>query len=313
MSVHPHVRGQHDRGITLKAMSSLASMSRRQWLATSFSVAAAPFALARSPRVIGVQLYTVRGILMKDQDHVLKTIADIGYKEIEGSNRAEMIQLIPKIKQYGMTPVSCHVETPLITGDWAKYPNLKPAELDEAIASVKNAGIEYFTMAYIQPQARGDLDFYRKTADSMNHAAELCNKAGLRFAYHNHAFEFGGKPGERPIDIFKERLDKKLVQLELDAFWVSVAGVDPVKMLHEWKGRVGLLHLKDKEKGAAVQYTESVPKQTFKEVGSGSINFKALLDAAPAAGVRHYFVEQDQTPGDPLDSLRKSFEFLKTV
>ena len=66
--------------------------------------------------------------------------------------------------------------------------------LEEAIASLKNIGVEYFTMAYIQPQARGaDLDFYRATADKMNHAAEQCHKAGLKFAYHNHAFEFAGQ------------------------------------------------------------------------------------------------------------------------
>jgi sugar phosphate isomerase/epimerase len=74
-----------------------------------------------------------------------------------------------------------------------------------------------------------------------------------------------------------------------------------------------LLHLKDKAKDAPVQYTEDVPRTAFKEVGSGVLDFPAILKAAPAAGVKHYFVEQDQTPGDPLDSLRKSFEYLKTV
>jgi sugar phosphate isomerase/epimerase len=147
----------------------------------------------------------------------------------------------------------------------------------------------------------------------MNHTGELCKKAGLQFAYHNHAFEFGGKAGERPIDIFKARLDKNLVKLEMDMFWVSVAGHDPLQMLEEWKGRVALLHLKDKEKGTPVQYTESVAKTAFKEVGSGSLDIPAILKAAPGLGVKHYFVEQDQSEGDPLDSLRKSFEYLKTV
>ena len=289
------------------------TLSRRQWLASSISFAAAPLLIAKAARTIGVQLYTVRGTLMNDSDHVLKTIAEIGYKEIEGANRADLIALIPQIKALGMTPVSCHVETPLITGDWEKYKNLKQVPVEEAIESLKKAGVEYFTMDYIQTQARGDLDFYRKTADNMNRTAELCHKAGLKFAYHNHAFEFAGKKGERPIDIFHDRLDKKLVALELDVFWVSVAGNDPVETMHLWKGRVGLLHLKDKAKGIPAQYTETVPKTTFMEVGSGSLDFPAILKAAPAAGVKHYFVEQDQTVGDPLDSLKKSFEYLKTV
>ena len=299
-------------------MSQPPRLSRRQWLATSLPLAASPLFTAgmlnaKVSRPIGVQLYTVRTILMNDSDHVLKTIAEIGYTEIEGSNRADMISLVPKIKQYGMKPVSCHVETPLITGDWEKYKGMKEVPLEDAIESVRSLGIQYFTMAYIQPQARGDLDFYRKTADKMNHAGEVCHKAGLQFAYHNHAFEFGGEPGQRPIDIFKERLDKKMVALESDVFWVSVAGHDPVEMLKEWKGRVALLHLKDKAQDTPVQYSESVPKTAFKEVGSGSLDFPAILKAASAAGVKHYFVEQDQTPGDPLDSLKKSFEYLKTV
>jgi len=293
-------------------MSLTSNLSRRQWLASSLSLAAAPLAAAAAAsRVIGVQLYTVRGTLMKDSDHVLKTIADIGYREIEGAGRADLIALAPKIKDLGMKIVSCHVETPLITGDWEKYRGLKPVPLEEAIASLKNIGAEYFTMAYIQPQARGDLDFYRKTADNMNHAAQMCRKAGLQFAYHNHAFEFAGKPGERPIDIFHDRLDGRLVKLEMDVFWVSVAGNDPIAMMQQWKGRVGLLHLKDKAKDMPVQYSESVPPASFKEVGSGVLDFAAILKAAPAAGVKHYFVEQDQAAGDPLDSLRKSFEYLK--
>jgi sugar phosphate isomerase/epimerase len=287
----------------------MAMLSRRQFV----SLAATPLLAAPAKRTIGVQLYTVRGTLMKDSDHVLKTIADIGYKEIEGQGRVDLIALAPKIKELGMIPLSCHVETPLITGDWEKYKGMKPLPLEEAIESVKAIGVQYFTMAYIQPQARGDLDFYKKTAENMNHAGELCKKTGLQFAYHNHAFEFGGKPGERPIDIFRERLDRKLVALEMDVFWVSVAGNDPVEMMKEWKGRVGLLHLKDKEKGTPVQYSESVAPTAFKEVGSGVIDFPAILKAAPAAGVKHYFVEQDRTTGDPLDSLRKSFEYIQSI
>jgi sugar phosphate isomerase/epimerase len=290
-------------------------LNRRRWLASSLSLAAAPLlAAAPAKRTIGVQLYTVRGTLMKDSDHVLKTIADIGYKEIEGQGRADLIALAPKIKDLGMTIVSCHVETPLITGDWEKYKGMKPLPLEEAIESLKKIGAQYFTMAYIQPQARGaDLDFYRQTADKMNHAGELCRKIGLQFAYHNHAFEFAGQAGDRPIDIFRARLDKSLVALEMDVFWVSVAGNDPLEMMKQWSGRVGLLHLKDKEKGTPVQYSESVDKSAFKEVGSGVIDIPALMKAAPAAGVKHYFVEQDQTAGDPLDSLRKSFDYIQSI
>jgi sugar phosphate isomerase/epimerase len=292
-------------------------LSRRRFLA-ALPAAVAPFALApltlaKPPRPLGVQLYTVRDIIGKEPDRVLKAIADIGYTEVEGNDRAQLIEFMPIVRKYNLGAPSCHVETPVVTGNWEHYRNLKKISLEEAIESLKNAGIEYFTMAYITPAERGGPEFFRATADKMNHAAELCHKAGLKFAYHNHAFEFGGNKGERPIDIFRERLDPKLVSLEMDVFWASVAGQDPVEMLKEWKGRVALLHLKDKPKGFPVQFNESVPHDTFREVGSGSIDFRAILNAAPAAGVKHYFVEQDQTPGDPIDSLRKSFDYLKSL
>jgi sugar phosphate isomerase/epimerase len=185
--------------------------------------------------------------------------------------------------------------------------------LAQSIDAAKKHGIDYLVFPYVPPADRGSADNYRKLADQMNQAAEQVHSAGLTFCYHNHAFEFGGTQGQRAIDIFNERWDNKLVNLEMDVFWVSVAGQDPVEMLKQYKGRVPLIHLKDKATGTAVQYDEKVPAATFKEVGSGSLDFLAVLRAAEAAGVKHYFVEQDQTPGDPVDSLRKSYEFLRKV
>lgn len=288
-------------------------MTRRQWIATAAAATTAATLSAAMPKPLGAQLYTVRNILMKEPDRVFKTLAEIGYTEVEG-NRADLAQLLPKIQQYGLKPISCHIETPLITRRWELYPDLKEMTLDDAIESAKKIGVEYFTLAYISPGARGDgEDFYRRTADMMNLAGEKCKKAGMRFAYHNHAYEFGGQAGKRPIDIFLERLDFRLVSMEFDVFWLSVANQNPVEMLKQWKGKVALLHLKDKAKDAPHQFAENMPASAFQEVGSGVIDFPAILKAASAAGVKHYIVEQDQTPGDPLESLRKSFNYLKTL
>jgi sugar phosphate isomerase/epimerase len=96
----------------------------------------------------------------------------------------------------------------------------------------------------------------------------------------------------------------------MDVFWVSVAGHDPVALLKQYSNRVALLHLKDKAKGTATQYTENVPKQTFKEVGNGTVDIAAILAAAKKTSVKNFFVEQDQTPGDPIESLRASYKYL---
>jgi sugar phosphate isomerase/epimerase len=79
------------------------------------------------------------------------------------------------------------------------------------------------------------------------------------------------------------------------------------------KGRVPLVHLKDKAEGTPVLYKESVERTAFKEVGSGVLDWKKVLPACASAGVRHYFVEQDQTPGDPLESLKKSYQYLAAL
>ena len=118
---------------------------------------------------------------------------------------------------------------------------------------------------------------------------------------------------DEPSDTMFADTDPKLVQLETDVFWLSVAGVDPVKFLKDHAGRVALVHLKDKDPAQAKQYNEGVPHGTFREVGSGNLDFKAILNTAHDIGVKHYFVEQDWTPGDPLVSLKKSYDYLRSL
>jgi sugar phosphate isomerase/epimerase len=286
-------------------------LSRREYLQVIAGTAAASLTAATPARVTGVQLYSVRSALKRDPDRALQALAGIGFKEVEGYSRPETVALAPKFKQYGLTVRSCQVETPLLTANWELYPELKQVTLPEAIDSLAGAGVEYFTMGYISPGARGDADdFFRRTADRMNAAAELCRKSGLRFAWQNHAFEFEGQPGHRPIDIYKERLDQKLVGLELNVFWAAIAGEDPLRLLKEWKGHVPLLHLNDKAKDTPRQFSETVGIGAFVEAGSGDIDFAAILKAAPAAGVKVMFAGQDETAGDPIESLRRSFAYL---
>jgi sugar phosphate isomerase/epimerase len=279
-------------------------MNRRSWLGS----AAAALSLARFAsaaegnfkHALGVQLYTVRNVWKGHEDEELRRIAEIGYTEVEttGENKLDMIS--PMLKKYKLKAVSTHLS------DGAA---IKP----ETIETAKKYGVEYLVYPYVPPSERGSADGYRKLADQMNEAGQKCHAAGLTFCYHNHAFEFGGEMGQRPIDIFNERLDKKLVNFEVDVFWISVAGGDPAAFLKEHAGRVPLVHLKDKAQGTPVQYNENVPAPTFKEVGSGSLDFAAILKTAASVGVKHFFVEQDQTPGDPIDSLKKSYDYLRSV
>jgi sugar phosphate isomerase/epimerase len=271
-------------------------------------VSASALAAPSAQRTVAAQLYPVRKLLRKEPDRALKGLAAIGFKEVEGYNRPQLIGLAPRLKEYGLTPRACTVETPLITANWDPFPELKRITLQEAIDSLATAGVEYFVLGDIPPGARGDgEDFFRRTADRMNSAAELCRKSGLRFAWQNHDFEFAGRLGLRPIDIYKERLDQKLVSLELDVFWLSMAGVDPLKIMKEWKGHISLLRLNDRTQSADDR------RGAYTEVGTGTIDFPSILKAAPASGIWAFSIGQDETEGDPLESLQKSYNYLKTL
>jgi sugar phosphate isomerase/epimerase len=283
-------------------------MDRRRFLAALTSSSAAALA-AKKPdfnKPLAVQLYTVRSILPNDMEGVIKSIAQIGYKEAEVL-QAHIDQIMPILKANGMTAPSGHFDAGLITG------SAKTGTWDQAVESAKKHGLEYMVMPYIAPNERGTADFYRSLAEKMNRAAEATTKAGMTFCYHNHAFEFAGKEGERPWDVLVNGWDKKLVNLEVDLFWVSVAGNTPSEFLRRYAGRVPLVHLKDKAFGTPVQFTEQVEPKAFMEVGTGTLDYKAILKACEAAGVKHYIVEQDQTKGNPIDSLRLSYNNIRAM
>lgn len=250
---------------------------------------------------LGVQLYTVRKVIEKDPSVTLKAIQDIGYSEVEATY-GNLDKIWPALKETALKPVSVHGDTAVFLEGGSK--------LDVTIADVKQRGFRYLVVPYIPVEQRGGADMFKNLADKLNQAGEKAKAAGLTLCYHNHAFEFAPQGDTIGLDILMKNTQPDLVSLELDIFWASVAGHDPVSLLKTYSGRVKLLHLKDKAKGVGVQYNEKVAATAFKEIGSGSIDIPAVLAAANTEGVENYFVEQDQTPGDPIASLRKSYEYL---
>ncbi|MFL6465674.1 MAG: sugar phosphate isomerase/epimerase family protein [Bryobacteraceae bacterium] len=279
------------------------------------AAACAP-AFAQGTHLAGVQLYTVRDIALKRPLQTLQAIADMGYREVE-MLRNQVAILAPHLKSVGLRPVSLHFETPLVTGNWkawqhADMPPIEPGiTFDDTLAQARDHAFEYMVFNYLAPEERLGLDFYRALADKLNAAGEKCRAAGLRFCYHNHDFEFEPKPGGRPIDTLLARLDKNLVRLEVDTFWVSMAGVEAAAFLRQNAGRVEMVHLKDRSPGTPVHYDiATVPNSTFRELGNGDLPLREILLAASQSGAKHYFVEQDFS-ADPLQSLRQSYAFLR--
>lgn len=272
---------------------------------------------AATKQPLGFQLYTIRTVLPDHAREALERVARAGYREIETS-RAFNPLVLPLCKEFGIKVVSCHYDTPLVTGNWDAWKSDFPHgpagwTWDKAVDEAAAAGMKYMAIAYLQPAERGSLDTFRRYADQFNKAGEATRKAGMQFCYHHHAFEFGPREGSRAIDIFLERFDPKLVKFEMDVFWVSVAGQDPVDLLGKWKGRVALMHLKDKAPGLKTHYMEELSPNAFREVGYGVVDFAKILPAARAAGVEHYFVEQDEMAEDPVESLAYSLRTLERL
>ncbi len=242
---------------------------------------------------IGLQLYTVRTLMEKDFAGTLENVAAIGYKEVEfagyfGHGPEDVKALLGRL---GLTAPSTHV---LLDA-------LAPDALDATVANAVAVGHRYLVMAWLAEDQRASLDDYRRHAELFNRAGEACHEAGLQFAYHNHDFEFADLDGARPYDLLLAETDPELVKMELDLYWITKAGADPLAYFERHPGRFPLCHVKDMAADGEMT-----------EVGAGTIDFATLFAHATEAGLTHYFVEHDH-PADPLASITASFEYLSKL
>jgi sugar phosphate isomerase/epimerase len=278
--------------------------SRREFLQAATIAALSATARAAQLKAIGVQLYTVRNVLPQKPAEILNAIRAIGYQEIEAT-WANFGQIWPMVQASGLKAVSMHVDNKLMTKD--------AGEMSRVVDLLKGWGFQYAVHPYVPQEDRGGADVMKAMADKLNMFGEKCHAAGIQAAYHNHAFESASAGDKTLFQVLIDNTDKKLVGFELDCFWLSVSGNDPVEFIRKLSGRVPLLHCKDKAQGTEQRFNESVPRTAFKEIGNGVLDWPAIIKAADAAGVKHYIVEQDQTPGDPLDSLRQSYNYLSKL
>jgi sugar phosphate isomerase/epimerase len=254
----------------------------------------------------GLALYTVRDDMGKDPKATLQAVATVGYEHIEAAGYRDR-------KFYGMTPedfmktVTALGLTPLS----AHQGGVTFENADNMIADVKAAGFKYFVIP-IPPM--GHFRFNRETrsmymsdsvefvSDIINTIGKKCHDAGLQLLYHNHDFEF--KPNSRgvvPIEYFIEHSNPEHVNFQMDLFWVTNAGADPISYFKKYPGRFKSWHVKDMD-------TEG----RFAPVGSGTIDFKKILEHKELSGMEYYMVEQDMTFGiKPLEAIRVSHEGLK--
>ena len=302
--------------ISLGALSSCSSGSASKENSAPRSATASPYI-----ENLGVQLYTVRDVLTNDMQATLAAIAEMGFKQIELHSAGLLPVLGPMIKSLGMTVSASHFTTAHLTGNWEIYESFgvdKPEYgIEEILANCTKFGVKYLVYPMLFPNERGDLNMYKQFAADFNGWAETASQYGVTLAYHNHNFEFEPMGDATPYDIFRQEMDPEKTCFELDVFWAKMAGLDPAKMIRDLGKRVKLLHLKDLKAGMPVSYntmqTASNHPDAFVEVGTGTVDFKEVLKAAEEVGVEYCYVEQDHTPGNPLDSLKKSIVNLKEM
>jgi sugar phosphate isomerase/epimerase len=288
-------------------------MNRRDFLQAGLaaSLTLPGFALAPDNiyrKEIGIQLYTLRNQLKADTPGTIKAVADAGYNQVEAYGFPDANNMIKAAKDNGLNVRSSHFAWEAVTNPEKKG---VPAFAD-ILEKAKTVGLSHLVIPYIHGHNRKTLDDYKRLAERCNKGAELAKSAGIQLAYHNHAFEFEVKDGDKTgYDILVAEFAAAM-KFEVDVFWVKVGGADPVALIRELKGRVSQLHLKDLKTGSTVPNFGRVAKDAFDELGDGMIPMEPIIDVAAEAGVAICHVEQDQSP-DPIASVRKSINYLKTL
>lgn len=251
--------------------------------------------------LLGVQLYTVRKQAEEDLASVLKQIRAIGYEEVETywnvySHPANELRRI--IFDAGLKVPSGHFD----------YRGL-PAKLDYA----SELGVNYVICPMLPDNLRNSADDFRRAADQFNQWGERARSLGMSFGFHNHNYEFKQIDGTTGFDVLVERTDPKLVCFEIDCYWVTQAGQDPILILQKLGKRVRMLHLKDRKRGFSPSQKLNKAAEHFTEVGNGMVDWKHVLSAAQQLGVDHLFVEQDESERPPIESLKISYRYLRGV
>jgi len=275
-------------------------VNRREFVQTMTAIGATTLfckvpRTAHSARLekVGLQLYTVRDKMKEDFEATLARVAEIGYKEVEFAGYFDHAPADVRaiLDRHGLSAPSTHIALGEIDA-WK-------ASLDTA----KAIGHDYVVVPWIPQEKRMTLDGWKNVADVFNRAAQMAHDTGLQFAYHNHDFEFPKMDGQIPYDLLLQNTDPKLVQLEIDLYWITKAGQDPLSYFARWPGRVPLVHVKD---------SAGAPEHKMADVGQGKIDWKRIFAKRDQAGIKHFFVEHDQPP-QPFQDIAASYNYLKNL
>lgn len=245
---------------------------------------------------IGLQLYSVKEAAEKNFLGTIKRVAEMGYDGVQfaGFFDTPAEDLKKVLEDYRVTAAGSHMSLDSLQGE----------NLARTLEYNRIIGNDLIICPYLPEELRNTADDYKKTAELFNKIGQKCTEAGVRFAYHNHNFEFKLYDGQTGFDILFGNTDSQLVKVELDCYWASFGGLDPRDIIKKYGDRVVSLHIK------YMKIVDGVKRSV--EIGAGELDIKGLLHTGDQAAVEWYVVEQEQFDGDPMESSLINIENLKS-
>ena len=290
---------------------------------------------SKSLTSIGVQLFSLPKLLEKDFGSGIEMLSKMGYKEVElygpfpfsaNSVKEGWKAITPNLGfsgsgYFGHTPQeiksiladngirATSIHTDMVT---------LQTNMEEIGEASDILGFQYVGIPAIPQEKRMTLDGYRSVAEEFNKIGEQAKKIGLKFSYHNHGYGLQEMDGDIPLNLILNQTDAGLVFFEMDIYWTTAGGADPIAYLEAYPNRYHLMHIKDmKEKvrfsrdgGNPNQWIELFPYMTT--AGDGIFDLQSIITAGKKAGVKHFFVEQDMVQ-QPEIALKKSIDYLDNL
>lgn len=245
---------------------------------------------------VGLQLYTLRSETKNDFLGTIRKVADMGYQAVEfaGFFGVPARELRKFLEDCGLEAPSAHIGI-----DFTDLTKMESG-LAEQIEYAQELGLEYIITPYSPFSEIPTEEELNQRILFLDKAARQVKAAGLKYGYHNHAFEFKLVNGETIIDQFLDKIPANLLFAQFDLGWVHKGGQHPVDYVQKYAGRVPLVHIKDFGDG-----------RDDTEVGNGVVDFKSVFAIAEQAGIQYYIVEQEQFVSSPLESAQISLNYFK--
>jgi sugar phosphate isomerase/epimerase len=290
----------------MAGLSSKRNCSRREFLAGSAAMATSlatrgAWAAPVTGMTYGVQMYMLREMAKTDLPGTFKAIRDAGFDQVETypiAYREPAASLKAMIRSASLGSVSGHFDYDGLAG-----------KLDYA----QELGLTYMVCPMLPKDQWTSLAGFRKAATLFNTVGKAAKDRGMQFVFHNHCYEFKPMEGSNGFAVLMQNTDPALVKLELDCYWLTQAGQDPLRILREHADRTVLIHLKDRLPNVPISYDMDASSEHFTELGRGTIQWPAILEQVRRQGIRYAFLDQDKTSGSIEESMRASRQYLRSI